>query len=206
MSIERFDALITPGNQLNPDSSLSERGIARITTTIDAWRDETAPYMVLSGKHSFTATDPPPISEAAAMRNYALEAGIDPEVIRLEEESLETIGNALFTKTEVVEPNEWERLVVITSESHLPRTLKIFEHVYGRDYSIEGVPAPEQESRSQRVYESLGATAMQAVLRGTKPGDSEAIRERLFDAVPGYAGATKAEFAMHSLRGLIKRY
>lgn len=196
MSKKRFDALIVPGNQLNPDNSLSERGIARIAMAIEAWRGEIAPSMVLSGKHSFTAATPPPISEASAMRNYALEADVTPEAIYVEEASLETIGNALFTKTETVEPNGWTRLAVITSQSHLPRTLNIFEHVYGRDYHIEGIPAPEKEPQSQKNYEARAVTDMQAILRDTKPGDSNAIRERLFSAIPEYANLAKTESAL----------
>jgi hypothetical protein len=42
------------------------------------------------------------------------------------------------------------------------------------------------------------------VLRGTKQGDDEAIKNRLFDLVPGYGDSSVLNLAAKSLTGLIK--
>ena len=86
----------------------------------------------------------------------------------------------------------------------MPRALRIFKHVYGNDFDIAGLPAPELVTAKERIYEKVGSIMLDEVLRGTKPGDDEAIKERLFDLVPGYGESTILNLAAKSLTGLIK--
>jgi len=200
-----YDALVVHGAGLTPQEELTEKAAQRMDTAISAWQDGIAPNMVVSGGYSFMLDTPPSVSEASVMSRYAVNGGVSEENIYIEDESLDTIGNALFTKTRIVVPNGWENLMVVTSESHLPRTLRIFRHVMGDDFNVQGIPAPEHVTSKEKVYELIGATMMREVLRGTKPGDDGAIKDRLFNLVPGYAGSTKAHLAIQSLLGLMKR-
>jgi len=56
----------------------------------------------------------------------------------------------------------------------------------------------------KRIYEFMGRAMMREVLRGTTPGDDEAIMERLRELVPGYGDGTMRRLAFQSLLGLIK--
>ncbi len=206
MRLATYEALVVHGAGLTFQEELSEKAIQRMDTGIAAWEAGVATNVVVSGSHSFMTDTPPSLAEAAVMRRYALSKGIPYQDIHIEDESLDTIGNALFTKTRIVVPNDWEHLIVVTSESHLSRTLKIFRHVMGSDFDVTGMPAPEHVTAKERLYEVIGAAMMREVLRGTKPGDDEAIRERLYDLVPGYAEGTKGRLATQSLLGLIKRH
>lgn len=204
MSVSTFGALVVHGAGLTPQEELTEKAAQRMDTAVSAWMEGVAPNVVVSGGHSFMLDTPPSISEAAVMRRYALHEGIPDTNIYVEDKSLDTIGNALFTKTRIVVPSDWEHLMVVTSASHLPRTLKIFQHIMGSDFDIKGIPAPERVTARERAYELIGAVMMKEVLRGTKPGDDEAIRERLFDLVPGYALGTKKRLATQCLLGLVR--
>lgn len=204
MSTNNFEALVVPGAGLTPQEKLTVKGIQRMDTGISAWEEGVAPNLVVSGGHSFMLDVPPSVSEAEVMERYALSKDIPKEAISVEKESLDTIGNALFTKTKVITPNNWEQFVVVTSRSHLPRTLKIFRHIMGPDFNVQGMPAPEHVTAKERIYELIGAATMREVLRGTKPGDHEAIEERLLDLVPGYAESTKRHLAVQSLLGIVK--
>lgn len=203
MSVETHEALVALGQGLTPQEELTEKAIQRMDTAISAWEEDVAPNMVVSGGHSFMLDTPPSLPEAAVMRRYALDRGVPERAIHIEDKSLDTIGNALFTKTQVVAPNDWEHLMIVTSRSHLPRTLKIFRHVFGDDFEVNGVPAPEHVTPREIAYELIGATVAREVLRGTKQGDDEAIRERLFGLVPGYANSSKSHLATQSLLGLM---
>jgi uncharacterized SAM-binding protein YcdF (DUF218 family) len=208
MKIAQYEAVVVHGGGLTPQEELVERAVQRMDTAISAWNAGEAPDMVVSGGYSFMLDEPPTVSEATVMKRYAEDHGVPGRVVHTEDKSLDTIGNALFTKTDIVEPNNWERLLVVTSKSHLPRTLKIFRHVMGNDFEITGRPAPEHVTPRDKVYELIGTAMMREVLRGTKPGDDEAIKERLFRLVPGYpeGTGTKSRLAAQSLLGLLKRH
>lgn len=72
-----------------------------------------------------------PITEACGAANYLLSRGCEPGRILTEWSSFDTIGNAFFARIQHVEPRGWSRLLVVTSEFHLPRTRAVFETVLG---------------------------------------------------------------------------
>jgi hypothetical protein len=166
-----------------------------------------APYLVVSGNRSFMQ-EPDGHVEAQGMRTYALNRNVPEDKILTEEESLDTIGNAYFTKRNLAVPRDWNTLTVVTSESHAPRAEEIFRHVYGPRYTIVAETAPEEgRGIKEKVYEVVGSLMMDEVLRGTDPGDDAAIRDRLFGLVPGYdpqSSATKMGLARASLLGAVR--
>ncbi len=182
------EALIVLGGGLTLQEQLTDRTSARVETAISAWRDDVAPTLVTSGGFVLRDQCPTSISEAGAMKDYAVDRGVPINVIAVEEESLDTIGNALFTR-QIVIRNGWERLKVVTSPDHLLRSLTIFRYVYGNYFEIEGLAAAETTPVADPTYEQRGFEILRAVTRGIKPGDGEAIKERLYEIVPVYAQA-----------------
>lgn len=55
---------------------------------------------------------------------------IPPESIYAETTSYDTIGNAYFSRTSHTEFNGWRKLLIVTNEFHMTRTMKIFDWVY----------------------------------------------------------------------------
>ena len=215
MKVHKYDSIVTLGGGLNLGNTLPVNVVKRLDTAIAAWAYEHSESITISGGHNFMLNNPPIVSEASVMEDYIwmrmkgreLDNRIDS--VFTEEKSLDTIGNALFTKTDLVLPNNWERLMLVTSRTHLSRAWPIFEHVMGPDIKVVGVPAPEViDNKLKRLVErSAGALIMREVLRGTKPGDHQAIEERLFNLVPGYdknSPASKQRLAELSLLGIVK--
>jgi uncharacterized SAM-binding protein YcdF (DUF218 family) len=147
-------------------------------------------------------SDKPVGSEADQMEDHGLTRGVpQKDIIKAAIESRETIGNAVFAKQEVLEPNGWRKVDVVTSVTHLPRSLKGFKHVLGPEYQLYGFEAEEKWLLPKRAYEVLGSLMQDYVLDGTEPGDDEAIRHRLVERVPGYGNqVTTAQLAYNSLR------
>jgi uncharacterized SAM-binding protein YcdF (DUF218 family) len=201
----RFEALVVHGAGLTPENELPKKAIQRMDTAISAWGNEIADHMIVSGGYSFMRNTPPPVSEASVMEKYAIENGVPDASILKEARSLDTIGNALFTKTDIIIPkNLGEHIGVVTSWSHMPRALEIFQHVMGKDFEITGIPAPENVTLMDKGYEMIGELMMREVFRGTKPGDDEAIRDRLEKLVPGYTNGTKRNLAVQSFLGIFR--
>jgi uncharacterized SAM-binding protein YcdF (DUF218 family) len=55
---------------------------------------------------------------------------IPPESIYAETTSYDTIGNAYFSRTSHTEFNGWRKLLIVTNEFHMTRTMKIFDWVF----------------------------------------------------------------------------
>ncbi|WP_157937707.1 YdcF family protein [Oceaniglobus roseus] len=64
-------------------------------------------------------------SEAAAMAALLTGLGIDPARLTLEEESRNTIGNATYS-FDIVQPQEDQTWLLVTSASHMPRAVETF--------------------------------------------------------------------------------
>lgn len=71
-----------------------------------------------------------PIFEADVIGEYLLKNGAPAEKILSEPFSLDTIGNAFFTRMLHCEPRKLRKLTVITSEFHMPRSKEVFEWVF----------------------------------------------------------------------------
>lgn len=204
---ETAHAIVVHGHGVDSNGNPDAHGKQRVETGVELYDTDQAPHMIFTGYHSFL-TAPPAVSEAEAMRQYALTRGVPHAAATVEEQSLETVGNVLLTTQNVLVPKGWDRIVVVTSISHLARTLGIWRHVLGPDFNITGVPAPETVGLKQRLWEPVGAAMVREILRGTKPGDLDAIQARLFSLVPGYdpaSGASVSTLALKSVTGLPRK-
>ena len=188
------DLLVILGGGISMDGSLPDIPRYRVERGIALYEEGVAPRMLFSGRWAHTLHDDPPWTEAEAMRAYAESLGIPHDSILLEEDSLDTLGNAYFSKVNICEPNGWKDLCVVTSEFHLPRTSYIFRKVLGPDYSLEFVPAPshlsaselEERLRGERVTQSR----VESWLEPIQDGDTAAVREILFKKHRGYVSAS----------------
>lgn len=72
-----------------------------------------------------------PISEAELMRQYCIENGIYKDNIIVEDNSLDTIGNAFFTRKIIDAIPNISDIYVISSCYHMNRAKYIFINCYG---------------------------------------------------------------------------
>lgn len=146
------DAILIPGGGVREGGLLPSWARARLDRAIQRHTDE---YLITLSAGT-THRPPPldrggfPILESMAGARYLFERGVPAERILTESFSLDTIGNAFFSRVIHAEPRDLHRLLVITSDFHLERTRAVFEWVYGltpisRHYelSFEGVSDPE---------------------------------------------------------------
>jgi uncharacterized SAM-binding protein YcdF (DUF218 family) len=88
------------------------------------------------------------------MEGILEEEGIAPDRLTPEEDSLETIGNALFGKfvlldREFLRPGD--RIVVLTSAFHAPRSLTIFRRVFGPDHEVAAVTVDTTRGAEEEI-------------------------------------------------------
>ena len=151
--------------------------------------------LVCSGDRQLDALDGT-ASEAAVMRDLIVGWGIAPERLAVEDESRDTIGNAVLTTVRYLAGIEPRPLSVITSPFHLERATETFRHVLGYSWQIQAVAADETDddlARAARETRYLQETT--AFFTGVRPGDLRTIARRLRDRWPYYAGVKTLDLA-----------
>lgn len=185
------DVIIILGGGLEPDGSLPKIPKLRVEKGVELFKEGVAPKIIVSGYQGFWLETTPIKSEAQAMKEYAMSLGIPEEAIIEEEDSKDTVGNAYFCRLNIIDPNNWKKIVVVTSEYHIPRTKYVFEKVMGADYEIEFVSVDSQldpEALTARVVKE--AKTMELVKEWFDPiasGDMDAIRNLMYTKHPGYS-------------------
>ena len=109
-------------------------GFDRLLYGIRLLRAGRAPLLVLSGGivPSRIGTD---MTEAARMRRLAIEFGVTPKMILVEERSRNTRENALFTR-QLLE-KRGKKILLVTSAGHMLRAAAVF-----RNQQLEVIPVP----------------------------------------------------------------
>lgn len=105
------------------------------------------------------------VHEGTACAQYLLEKGVDPACILKEHASYDTIGNGYYVMTCHAIPSSWTDLLVVTSEFHMPRTVAIFEWMFGlldRNFNLSflevsdaGIDESLLAARRKKEHESL---------------------------------------------------
>jgi len=88
-------------------------------------------------------------SPAAEMADILGMLDVPEDALWLEHESLNTYENALFSK-EILEREGIDRIVLVTSASHMKRSVALFEH-----QGFKVIPAPADYSLTQAGWEKL---------------------------------------------------
>ena len=131
-------------------------------------------------------------SEAALMRDAIVGAGIDATRVVIEDESIDTIGNAVLVAVRYLRDLEPRPLAVITSPFHLERATETFRHVLGHTWQLAAIAADEtvdDVARAARETRYLQETS--AFFAGLRPGDLGAIARRLRERSPRYAALAR---------------
>ena len=185
------DALVVLGRGVDPDGALPLLAKQRVERAIQLFAWETAPRIIFSGRCSLMTEAIPPITEARAMADYAVTLGLPREVLLVEEQSRDTVGNAYFTLRNFLEPNDWTSIRVVTSDFHIQRTAWVFQKVLGIGYDVSFSPSPSELDHSTiaiRAREEADITAfLMEWMHDIPDGDPLGLARLIWQEHPGYA-------------------
>lgn len=201
------DAIIVLAGGIEPDGSLPKIPQLRVQEGVRLYRSGVAPRIIMSGKWGFWSEIEYPRTEAQAMKEYAVSLGVPEQDIILEELSKDTVGNAYFTRLNILEPNNWRNIVVVTADYHMPRTQYIFNKILGEGYVIDfhtvDSELPETELKSRVEKEAKALEVLRKAVDSIKDGDVETVGRYVYTKHPGYA--EKSEVSKEELRKMLGR-
>jgi len=128
-----YDCVLVPGGGLLDDGTLPPWSVARLNLAL-SMKEQCRWIGLLSGG---TVHKPPPLNaagyplfESRQAAAYLIDSGIHPEQILTEISSYDTIGNAYFSRLLFTEPLKLDKVLVITSVFHMPRTQALFDWIF----------------------------------------------------------------------------
>ncbi len=158
----------------------------RIRKAFSLYKKGKVDTFILSG--GFVHLKNKKISEAKLYEEYLFRHGVPKFRIIREEESHDTIGNAVYVKKIFLKKKLPKKATIITSQFHLKRSLEIFEYVFGSKYSFSGIGS--HPSIPHRIWLALKEWRNYDfdlfVLAQAKEGDHRKIERYMRKMVPRY--------------------
>lgn len=161
----------------------------RVKEAVQLFNSGVAHFIILSGGHPDPETGKKTHTEAKIMKKMATDLGVPQNALILEEDSLDTVGNAYYAK-KILENYGWNNIVVVVLDYHKDRASYAFSKVLGIDYHVEYHVVPnefsgaELEKRMKKERETM--EHYQAWLNEMPSGDQELIKEALYKNHPDY--------------------
>jgi len=173
------------GRGISPRGKLSYGGRKRAKKALQLFKQKKVDRIILSGGH--TSHKNPELSEAGLFSDYLIKKGVPRQKLFLEESSLETIGNAVFSKKVLLKRQFGKNILVITSDYHLPRSLFIFKHVFGPLYQIDGASCRTLISKLRhKSKEFVSWKIDEQLLRKIPVGDHRQAEKAIKKYIPMY--------------------
>ena len=131
--------IVVLGFQLNPDGTMKEELIGRLTTALESAEKYPNAYIACTG--GGTASENESVSEAGEMAAWLMEHGIAKERVIVEDNSLTTAQNAIFTYDMITSlyPSV-RKLAIVSSDYHIATGELLFQAE-----AILRASAPENE-------------------------------------------------------------
>ena len=118
--------LIVLGYQLKPDGSMEAELIGRLETALNCAEKYPDCWILCTG--GGTASQNPDVTEADAMAGWLTEHGIAPERMIVENQSLTTTQNAIFSHRILTEKYpEITKIALVSSDYHIPWASILFD-------------------------------------------------------------------------------
>lgn len=146
---------IKPQIQPRPWVDVSEAG-DRVLHGAQLYNAGKAPRIIFSGGHINWGG--PAASESADMATLAAAMGVPRSAMLEDKTSRNTYENAVNVK-QILEAQGINRILLVTSAIHMPRSLKIFEK-----QGIETIPAPTDFLVTEKELTEPGATPQATIL------------------------------------------
>ena len=179
-----YDCIIVLANEMDIDGNLNHDSLSRVNQSVKSYFVNPSSYLITCGWNYRKDTN---LCIGNVMRDNAIKSGIPPDKIITELNSRDTVGDAFFTKQNVLIGRGWKNLLVVTSDYHVKRTSIVFKFIYGSGYNIDVIGSDSQKD-DNTFSEIKSLKSFKKTFRNLKSGDDYKIYERMLDKHPFYNG------------------
>jgi hypothetical protein len=175
-----------------PDGTPAPATVRRAEKAAEVAREWPDAALILSGERAGWEPGRIGASEAELMAELLVAAGVSRRRIFVEDESRDTVGNAVLVAVRYLRDLAPRPLIVLTSPFHLDRSLTIFRAILGPRWAISGIASAPSEGDDERTRAEPGFLADNTeLLAGVRPGDLPTFVARLRARWPYYRGVAR---------------
>lgn len=185
-----YDAVIVLANEMDAYGILNKESTLRANLAADLAKELGIPRVVTCG---WAYRKDSTVKIANAFKDYLIGIGVNSENIIAELNSRDTVGDAVFTRKNVIEPLGISNFCVVTSNYHVARTKKIFDFVYGSAFSFDVKGADVDFDDAVLSKELDSEVAFLNTFKNVEAGNIEEIMETLKKKHPFYNGKVYPE-------------
>ena len=180
-----FDYIIVLANEMDRYGRLNNESLNRLNYAKQQFFNKRSNTIITCGWDYRKDSD---LVIADVFKKYLLKDGIPNQNIITEINSRDTVGDAIFSKKNIIKKSTCKNILVVTSYYHVQRTKLIFDFIYGANYSIEVEASDNISSKLLSEKEDKSLNVFRSTFKGIKSGDDSNIYNRLIDQHPFYNG------------------
>jgi len=178
---------IDSAGNLNPDAENSVR------LALDCLAENPEYCLIMTGSVSYKATFKPSISEAQAMKDYAISLGAPPDKIFVETESKDTLGNFYFTRLNLLIPLGVSNIVIVRGPNQSDERIEyLATKVLGHQCTFS-IIRPDTERPEEQPREKESLSLAKQWLASIEDGDMPVIYQLMRTRHPGYNSSIKLD-------------
>ena len=186
-------AIVVLGCGIDAAGNLNSDAMNSVRLGVDALSELEDTILIMTGNVSYKATFQPSISEAQAMKDFAISLGVSVNQIFVETESKDTLGNLFFTKQNLLLPLGIKNITIVRGPNQSNERINyLTKKILGDEYEFSliepGIERPDEQEREQK---SLAVA--KKWLDGIVDGDMETIYELMRKKHPGYNSSVSLE-------------
>ncbi|MDC1048682.1 YdcF family protein [Flavobacteriaceae bacterium] len=179
-----YDCIIVLANEMDIDGNLNHDSLSRLNQAVKTYFSNSSSYLITCGWNYRKDSS---LYIGNVMRDYAIRLGVPPDKIITELNPRDTVGDAFFTKQNILFGKGWKKLLVVTSDYHVNRTSIVFRFIYGSGYNID-VIGSESQKNDYTFSEMKSLESFKKTFKNLKSGDNFKIYERMLNKHPFYNG------------------
>ena len=191
-------AIIILGGGLTPNLELNEHTRQRFDKAIELISKNKYDKIICSTDKSYRKLkEIQNTSEARVGKQYLVDKGINPVNIRLEEKSRDTMSNAYYCRTEIIDEEKIKNITIVTSKFLMKKTKYLFELVFPKkEFNLtfeesENGNVDEEQLKNRNISENLVILFYKNHLSQDYeviPGDMKSIQTYIEEHNPSFTG------------------
>lgn len=150
----KYDAIIVLAGGFDSKGNLPKTVRERIQLAATLFKEKKANHIILTGKwsnywdHAYIL---PKKTESSLMFDYALPLGIQKKSLYIEDNSQNTYENIFYCKKIFFEPNNWKKILIVTSDFHTFRVNKICTLLLSKEYHFRIIATRTERTLFKKV-------------------------------------------------------
>lgn len=186
-------AIVVLGCGVDASGDLGPDAMNSVRLGINAFNDSEDGCLIMTGNVSYKATFKPSISEAQAMKDYALSLGVPENRVFVETESKDTLGNFFFTKQNLLLPLSITEITIVRGPNQSNERINyLAKKVLGDGYEFRLIE-PDIERPNEQEREQKSLSMAKKWLNEIPDGDMESIYKLMREKHPGYNSSISLE-------------